>query len=55
VTQAQDVWKGHDAEQFAGWWHDQHMPALSHAQQAIDGLGTSAINNANEQRQVSGH
>ncbi|MCU1678565.1 MAG: hypothetical protein JWM93_3323 [Frankiales bacterium] len=55
VRHAQDVWKGNDATQFAGWWQDQHRPALQHAREAIDGLGQSALNNASEQAQVSGH
>lgn len=48
------IWKGHDAEQFAGWWRDQHRKALHAAQEDISGLGTSAHNNAREQADVTG-
>jgi len=49
----QDIWKGQDSVQFAGWWRDQHRPALDRARQAIEGLGTSAHNNAADQRSAS--
>lgn len=53
INHMQGIWKGHDSDQFAGWWRDQHRKALHNAQEAINGLGTSAHNNAVEQRQVS--
>lgn len=53
ISHMQGIWKGHDSEQFAGWWRDQHRKALHSAQDAIEGLGRSAHNNAQEQRQVS--
>jgi len=55
VVHSQDVWKGHDATQFADWWNTQHRPALQHVMEAVRGLGQSALNNAAEQEQVSGH
>ncbi len=54
VNELQGVWKGHDAAQFRDWWTSQHRPNLVRAREAIDGLGQSALNNASEQRQVSG-
>jgi WXG100 family type VII secretion target len=54
IEQLQAVWKGQDAIMFRDWWVSQHRPNLMHAREAIDGLGQSALNNASEQRQVSG-
>jgi WXG100 family type VII secretion target len=54
VADLQSAWQGHDARQFADWWNTQHKPALHNAQQAIDGLHQSALNNATEQSTVSG-
>ncbi len=53
VSQAEGVWQGQDARDFAGWWHQQHRPALLAAAQSVAGLGTSAINNAAEQARAS--
>jgi uncharacterized protein YukE len=55
IANALTSWQGHDATQFQDWWNSQHKPALTHAQQAIDGLGQSALNNAAEQENVSNH
>lgn len=55
INHALNVWQGNDANQFHDWWNSQHKPALTHAQQAIDGLGQSALNNAVEQENVSNH
>jgi uncharacterized protein YukE len=55
INTALSVWHGKDANDFHHWWVSQHKPALTHAQQAIDGLGQSALNNASEQENVSGH
>lgn len=54
VSQLQSAWQGQDARQFADWWNSQHKPALHNAQNAIDGLHQSALNNASEQQEVSG-
>jgi WXG100 family type VII secretion target len=54
VTQLESAWQGQDARQFADWWNQQHKPALHNAQQAIEGLHQSAMNNATEQSTVSG-
>lgn len=53
VGKMPDIWKGHDADQFAGWWRDQHRKALHAAEEAIGGLSQSAHNNAREQDDVS--
>ena len=55
IDQLQTEWKGQDATEFKGWWDSQHRPALQALRDAIKGLGQSALNNASEQRQVSGH
>lgn len=48
-------WKGQDFQQFESWWNTQHKPALAHAADAVSGLGTSALNNAQQQRDTSAH
>jgi uncharacterized protein YukE len=53
VNSLASSWDGQDAQQFVHDWWPQHKKALAAAQQAIDGLGQSAMNNASEQRQVS--
>jgi uncharacterized protein YukE len=55
VSHSQAIWKGKDATDFMHWWESQHRPALQHVMEAINGLGQAAHNNANEQRNVSGH
>jgi surface antigen len=47
------VWDGQDAQQFVNSWWPQHKKSLLAAQQQVDGLGQSALNNASEQRGVS--
>jgi uncharacterized protein YukE len=54
VAHSQEIWKGHDATQFHEHWNAQHRPALQHVREAVQGLGQSALNNAREQREVSG-
>lgn len=54
VSSLSGAWTGTDATQFADWWSSQHRPALQAAQDAIAGLGQSALNNADAQEQVSG-
>ena len=49
------VWEGPDANTFVTNWWPQHKKELLNAQAQIDGLGTSAHNNAQEQRNVSQH
>jgi len=53
VNSLTSVWDGQDAQQFVHDWWPQHKKSLLAAQQQIDGLGQSALNNASEQRQVS--
>jgi uncharacterized protein YukE len=47
------IWDGQDAQRFVHEWWPQHKRSLTAAQQEIDGLGQSALNNASEQRSVS--
>ncbi|TDO10464.1 MULTISPECIES: WXG100 family type VII secretion target [Mycobacteriaceae] len=47
------IWDGPDAQRFVNEWWPQHRRSLTAAQQEIDGLGQSALNNASEQRNVS--
>jgi WXG100 family type VII secretion target len=55
ISQAESVWKGGDADGFRDTWHGHYKPAMLQVQQALHGLGQSAINNATEQRNVSSH
>jgi WXG100 family type VII secretion target len=55
VSQLQASWQGKDAKEFEGWWQQQHRPHLQQASEAIRGLGQSALNNAQEQINASGH
>lgn len=48
------VWQGPDAQRFVTQWWPEHRKSLVTAKSSIDGLGQSALNNASEQRQVSG-
>src|SRR6185369_5394515 len=54
VQQLQGAWHGHDATTFAGWWQQQHRPALLACMEAIHGLAQSARNNATDQTSASG-
>ena len=53
VNHLRGVWSGADEVEFEGWWRDQHRPNLSRASSAVFGLGQSAQNNAQEQRNAS--
>ncbi len=53
VNQIPGVWRGHDAEQFKGWWQNEHRGHLSQVAEQLHGLGQSALNNAQEQENVS--
>ncbi len=55
IRQAEGVWKGGDADGFRDSWESHYKPAMLQVQHALHGLGQSAINNANEQRNVSSH
>ena len=55
VSRSQSEWKGKDATDFAGWWNNEHRPRLTELQHKLEGLGQAALNNASEQRNVSGH
>ena len=55
VNHLSSVWDGKDANDFVhNWWpgHKKNMTAIA---SAIQGLGQSAQNNANDQRNVSNH
>ena len=54
VARAQTGWKGRDAQAFVGWWQQQHRPRLLSLRAELEGLATSARNNADEQERVSG-
>lgn len=54
VSHAEQVWRGRDVEQFAGWWRSQHRPALLRAQESVAGLARSLVNNAADQDRTSG-
>ena len=54
VGHAEQVWRGHDLEQFVGWWRTQHRPALLRAHESITGLARSLVNNASDQDHASG-
>jgi uncharacterized protein YukE len=49
------VWDGPDANTFVNNWWPEHRKQLVAASTHIEGLGQSAWNNAQEQRNVSGH
>ena len=53
IARTQTEWQGKDAVEFKSWWDSQHRPRLKELQASIAGLGKSAMNNANEQEQVS--
>lgn len=53
VDNSQAIWKGKDAGDFLGWWNNEHRPALERVRQAVDGLGQSALNNAEDQMGVT--
>ncbi len=55
INTIDSVWKGPDATAFVGWWHSQHRPNLVNAASAVQGLGQSALNNAQQQIDVSSH
>jgi uncharacterized protein YukE len=49
------VWDGPDSKTFVNTWWPEHRKQLVAASSHIEGLGQSAWNNAQEQRNVSGH
>ena len=48
------IWDGPDAQKFVNVWWPQHQKSLKAAAEAVKGLGQSALNQASEQRGVSG-
>jgi uncharacterized protein YukE len=48
------VWEGPDAQKFVNEWWPEHRKQLVAAGTTVAGLGQSALNNASEQRDVSG-
>lgn len=53
ISQAMGAWEGQDASRFQDEWNSQHRPNLQNAAQAILNLGTTALRNASQQRDVS--
>ncbi|HEX4443164.1 MAG TPA: hypothetical protein VHZ81_06305 [Galbitalea sp.] len=49
------IWEGPDAKTFVDQWWPEHKKQLLAASSTIEGLGQSAWNNAQEQRNVSNH
>ena len=47
------TWQGPDAERFKGEWWPQHRSNLQRICADLEGLGQSAMNNAQEQEQAS--
>lgn len=54
VRKLPGVWDGPDAQQFVNEWWPEHKKSLAHVSTSVAGLGQSALNNASQQRQVSG-
>lgn len=54
VGQADLGWDGNVGRRFVDEWRSHHRAVLLNAGHAVRGLGTSALNNAAEQRRVSG-
>lgn len=54
VNDSQQNWSGKDARDFAGWWRDQHRRNLVELKGRLEGLGQAALNNAQEQQNISG-
>jgi uncharacterized protein YukE len=55
VHQLPGIWEGQDARTFVDTWWPQHQKSLKAAADAVRGLSKAALNNASEQRGVSGH
>jgi hypothetical protein len=54
VGQAGSLWDGNVGRRFVDEWRSHHRGVLLNAGHAVRGLGTSALNNAAEQRRASG-
>lgn len=48
------TWEGPDAQTFKGQWWPDHKTHLMSVAEQVDGFGQSALNNAQEQSEVSG-
>jgi uncharacterized protein YukE len=55
VNNIPSVWAGPDANMFKDWWTGQHRAHLVAVAHDLRGLGQSALNNAQEQSEVSSH
>lgn len=53
TSQAESVWGGRDSDEFVHAWRYRHRAAVANVQEAVAGLGRSAIRQAEEQRGVS--
>ena len=54
VSSLPGVWEGKDSNDFVQQWWPQHKKNLLAAKEAVNGLGQAALNNARDQRDVSG-
>ncbi|MEB3062230.1 CHAP domain-containing protein [[Mycobacterium] zoologicum] len=54
VKKLSSTWEGKDAQTFVNDWWPKHKKNLTSVANDVEGLGTSAWNNAQEQRRVSG-
>ena len=55
VSNLPSIWDGKDAQMFVTQWWPEHKAHLVKVSGSIAGLGRSALANASEQRNVSGH
>lgn len=53
ISQAQSAWEGSDSDKFRDVWVSQYKNTINNAVQSINDLGTTAIQNAADQRTVS--
>jgi hypothetical protein len=49
------TWMGPDADQFKGQWWPEHKQHLLAVAEQLHGFGQSALNNASDQVNASGH
>lgn len=54
VRRLQGIWDGQDGREFVNTWWPRHKQSLLLCVDGVSGLGQSALNNAGEQREVSG-
>ena len=47
------IWHGNDSQQFLNIWESSHKPALSALMEHVQQLGSTAIKQAGDQREVA--